>query len=530
MRDVSAVVSRLKREMPDLLEQHGIPGAAVGICTGDDVIWSAGFGRLGADQSAPVTTGTTFSVQSCSKMLTATIVLAAVADGLVELDEPITTYLPEFRVPSRFESFPERRMTLRHLLSHTAGFTHEAPVGSNYLVGKGSFEAHCRSIADTWLRFPVGHHYEYSNLGVDLAGQLVQRVAGGSFESIARRYALDPLGLDRSTFDPAAIGAEPNRARGAGRFGARVPLRIPMVPSGGLYTSVDDACRYIQHHLREPANDEERERLETMYRVPFAGDRRLGYGLGVLNVELDGILLRGHSGGGFGFLSDMFWAPRHDLGVVLLTNSVNHPLQWSLAAGVFTELIEPPARAEPALPPPVEVAGAELRSVSGHYLGRGFNAVTLDFADIDPTITIGGERRSVRIDGPREFAVTDGGGGRFRILDDQAGRPTYLQCLDDGFVRYRNDIPPTTTDQIQQPDGPWNRTYTIRANGTPVETCQLLHVDGNHLAVHTRRADPTHPVTVRLYEQGEGLFHTSTGETLDLTRNPPTLANVRLQA
>ena len=72
-------------------------------------------------------------------------------------------------------------MTLRHLLSHTAGFTHEAPVGNNLVVGRASFAAHCRSISDTWLRFPVGHHYEYSNLGIDLAAFVIERVSGLPF-------------------------------------------------------------------------------------------------------------------------------------------------------------------------------------------------------------------------------------------------------------------------------------------------------------------------------------------------------------
>ena len=87
------------------------------------------------------------------------------------------------------------------LLSHTAGFTHEAPVGNNNELDPGEFDAHVRSISDTWLRFPVGTGYAYSNLGIDLAGYILERVEGKPFAEVMRDSLLEPLGMDRSTFD-----------------------------------------------------------------------------------------------------------------------------------------------------------------------------------------------------------------------------------------------------------------------------------------------------------------------------------------
>ena len=132
-----------------MLEEHHLPGLAIAICDASGVLWAAAFGVKKVGGADPITTETMFSVQSISKMYTATAAMLAVQDGLVELDVPITTYLPEFSVRSKFEAHPERRIALRHLLSHTAGLTHEAPVGNNYLLGRASFAAHCQSIADT---------------------------------------------------------------------------------------------------------------------------------------------------------------------------------------------------------------------------------------------------------------------------------------------------------------------------------------------------------------------------------------------
>ena len=156
------------------MAKENIPGLAVAVVDGkrDRVIWQQGFG-VTDERGTPVTVDTIFSVQSMSKVFTATAAMQAVQAGLVDLDEPITTYLPGFTVHSAFEPHPEKRITLRMLLSHTAGFTHEAPLGNNYEPDPGDFDAHVRNISDTWLRFPVGTGYAYSNLGIDLAGYLL---------------------------------------------------------------------------------------------------------------------------------------------------------------------------------------------------------------------------------------------------------------------------------------------------------------------------------------------------------------------
>jgi CubicO group peptidase (beta-lactamase class C family) len=254
--DITALVDRLAAAIPNRIGPDHLPGLAIGICDSTRLLWTKGYGTLRAGEDAPVTDQTSFSIQSCTKMYTATAVMLAVQDGLVDLDEPITAYLQEFAVQSRFETAPERRITLRHLLSHTAGFTHEAPLGNNYEVSDESFEEHCQSISRTWLRFPVGHHYEYSNLGIDLAGYILQRRAGVPFEAFVDDRLLRPLGLDRTTLDRRVAAAGTDRADGhtPRPGGGLQPVlgaqaRIPMVAAGGCYTSVVDACRFMQLHL-----------------------------------------------------------------------------------------------------------------------------------------------------------------------------------------------------------------------------------------------------------------------------------------
>ena len=176
--DAAAVIAKYQARIPELMAEQDIPGLAVALVDADDALWVEGFGHLDGPDSAPVTPDTIFKVQSMSKLFTATAIMVAVQAGRLDLDVPITTYLPEFTVHSAFEEHPERKITLRMLLSHTAGFTHEAPIGNNNELDPGDFEAHVRSISDTWLRFPVGTGEAYSNLGIDLAGYILERVYG----------------------------------------------------------------------------------------------------------------------------------------------------------------------------------------------------------------------------------------------------------------------------------------------------------------------------------------------------------------
>jgi len=158
-----------------------IPGAAVCLVHDGKPSWIEGFGVTDRHSNRGVDADTIFSIQSTSKHITATGIMLAVQHGILDLDEPITSYLPDFTVGSRFETAPQEKMTLRLLMSHRAGFTHEAPVGNNYDPAFPSFEAHIRSISNTWLRHPVGERYRYSNLGFDLAGYILQIRSARSF-------------------------------------------------------------------------------------------------------------------------------------------------------------------------------------------------------------------------------------------------------------------------------------------------------------------------------------------------------------
>ena len=347
---VAKMIATYRERIPEMMAAQDVPALAVAVVDRDRVLWVEGFGDRD-DQGDPVTPDTIFGLQSMSKLFTATAVMQAVEAGRLDLDEPITTYLPDFTVHSAFEAHPEGKITLRMLLSHTAGFTHEAPVGNSNELRPGTFDEHVRSISDTWLRFPVGSGFAYSNLGIDLAGYILERVEGKPFADLMRDSLLGPLRMERSTFDRAAIRADDNRAVPHVDYYPDPPIYEPVTAAGGLYSSAADLARFLRFELGDGVLDGRTVlrpgSMREMRTIPppFAGDQA-GYALGVSRTRWDmwdqRPVLYNHGGGGSGFMSDLWWAPQLGVGVAILTNSDDHDLQVNLPLSILSDLVAEP--------------------------------------------------------------------------------------------------------------------------------------------------------------------------------------------
>ena len=326
--DIADIIAKYREEIPQRMQVENIPGLAIAVVDNHNILWAEGFGYTDWDKRIPVTQNTLFSIQSMSKSFTATAAMFAAQDGLVDLDEPITTYLPNFTVHSIFEEHPERKMTLRILLSHTAGFPHDASYGNNQnFPAVFSFEKHIASISDTWLLFPVGTRYSYSSEDTDLAGYILQVRSGIPFIQYVQQKVLDPLEMNDSTLDYLKVRATATRAFGHGGdpLSLRPPVDLLMIPAGGVWTTAADMARYLQFHINEGALDGKRllqeNLVETMYTPPNPAASDVGYALGVYPETRNGTRYIQHGGGGFGTTNYMAWYPDLKLGAVVLSNA-----------------------------------------------------------------------------------------------------------------------------------------------------------------------------------------------------------------
>ena len=229
-----------------------------------------------------------------------------------------------------------------------------------------------------------------------------------------------------------------------------------MVAAGGLYTSVTDACRFLQLHLAGGAPLLPASLLGQMYRPPFAAPgQELGYGLGVAIVEMGDRVALGHSGGGFGFLSDAYWLPDAGIGVVVLTNSTGHP------APVRPGPPDPPrpGRGQPpveaptlVVPVPETARTGAARHANSRYLYRPHrDSSRLNVEDGNLVLVRDDHKEPLRSAGPDELALKERPMERYRLLPDGDGEKRYLQELRSGLVWYRNKMGATGRSRHSSP-------------------------------------------------------------------------------
>lgn len=310
-------ISRSHQALLKFKRSHRIPGFAFAIFDSKDTLLTVCMGK--SNLGFAINEETIFSLQSISKNITALAVMKAVQDSLLDLDTPISEYLPGFTVNSCFESKPEDKITLRMLLSHTAGFTHEAPVGNNYDYTPCATDEHMESISETWLKFPVGSDYSYSNLGFDLASSIVAKAAGKDFDAYLKSELFLPLGMRSTTSNQREVAQNPNRTDGHIPHVKSKHYPIPLPGSGAVYSSLSDMIKYTQllmnYGKSNPGSLIEEQALMEMFTII---DNH--YGLGSYMDTRENRFYINHNGGGFGYAATLVWYPEYEIGSVLLSN------------------------------------------------------------------------------------------------------------------------------------------------------------------------------------------------------------------
>lgn len=346
---VSTVVNDFRESVVELMKQHRVAGTAVALFDDQGVLWTEGFGFTAARGKIPVTPDTPFYLGSMSKLITATAVMVAVQDGLVELDKPITHYLPGFKVNSRYQNHSEQKITLRHLLNHTAGLPVEAPLGNHFEPSPElSFEAHVKSLYGCWLVFTPGQGFQCSHASLDLAAYVIQVTSGQPFEAYLREKIFIPLGMSCSLVERTAVLNAKDRAMGRMMGVAKMPAVFPVLGGACIYSSARDMARFMQMHINlgvvEGRHFLEPALVKILHKpVGIVKSPDVYYGSGMFidkrhPERVHTILWQ--DGWGFGFSGLLHWYPEFGVGAIALSNRLPNPGMSNLGLSLTDQLIQ----------------------------------------------------------------------------------------------------------------------------------------------------------------------------------------------
>ena len=354
-----ATVAKIEGLLNDQMQPNGVPGYAMCVVKDGGEVYSKGFGvaELGADR--PVTPQSVFAIASTTKSFTGVALMQLVEQGKVDLDKPVTAYLPYFEMADpRYKD-----ITVRMLASHTSGLTDEAvtatlPESVEPTAVDEALDWYVRSLSDDTLTAAPGETWQYATVNFSILGDLIGKVSGVPYDQYVVQNILEPLKMTHSTFDAAAI--PPDTLVGEYTTGEDAVVNAMPVsqtsrielPAGGLYSTCEDMTRWMQVNLNRGELDGVRilkpETYDILWKVeaPTGLDEFFGawageYGLGWGVAEDGGHFLAGHPGGGAGQTTGFQLAPDDNLGVTVLANwgtDSNYPA-WMAAADVIYALL-----------------------------------------------------------------------------------------------------------------------------------------------------------------------------------------------
>ncbi len=327
---VQAGITLLDTWIQSQMEFGGLPGLVIGIVHDQEPVWVKAYGHASLDPPVPMSADSIFRIASHSKLFTAITVMRARDAGKLRLDDPVTGYLPWFDIRNRH---PEARpVTVRHLLTHTAGLPRESihPAWTDFEFPE--VEALRETVSDQETTYATETKWKYSNLGFTLAGMVAEAAAGDSFAALVTDGILKPLGMDSTSVGPVPADQRDRLATGYGRRMPEGPREVfPFVdarsfdPATGLSSTVPDMLRFLswQMRVRDRRSEEvlASNTLLEMQRVHWLQSSwNSGWGLGFSVRHTEDRDLIGHGGGYPGYRTQTQLSPEEKIGVVVFTN------------------------------------------------------------------------------------------------------------------------------------------------------------------------------------------------------------------
>lgn len=476
--DLPDRAARLARAVPAVdsvmqafMQRSRVPGIAYGIIVDGKLMHVAATGLREVPSGAKVDTSSVFRIASMTKSFTALAILQLRDAGKLSLDDPAEKYVPQLKA-LRYSTSDAPRITVRHLLTHSAGFPEDNPWGDQQLAASDEDLSRMITAGIPFSNVP-GVAYEYSNFGFAILGRIVVNVSGMPYARYIREQVLRPLGMTSTTLEARDVPA--NRLAHGYRLQDGKWLEEPPLPDGsfgamgGMLTSSADLSRWVGLMLsawppRDGAESPVLKRsslreMQQLWRNAGASVSRTANGLSLtsggyaygLRVSQNCLFnhIVAHSGGLPGFGSQMRWLPEYGVGIIALGNLTY--TSWGAPIDAAFEVLAKSGGLVPRTVRPAPVLSA-MRDQVTRLVASGWNAALGDsIAAMNLYLDENAPRRATAYQ-----KLVNAAGGNCRADGDMwaenALRGEWKLACANGNLRVRITLAPTTPARVQQLD------------------------------------------------------------------------------
>lgn len=357
---IEAVLPIIDQICKENAEKNHLPSLVYGLVMDGQVIHFNAMGVINTQTNKPANKASVYRIASMSKSITAMAILQLRDAGKLKLDDPVYKYISEIKGQKYSTDSPE--ITIRHLLTHAAGFPEDNPWGDRQLAISDATMLKMFKKGISFSNTP-GTAYEYSNMGFAMLGYIIKKVSGQTYQNYTINHILKPLGMNNTYWDYTKVPKDQlalgyrwiddnwveQPMLGDGAYGAM----------GGMLTTIEDFGKYMTFHLSDAASDQpdskilKRSSLREMHQpwnfavlnvknqnaqgVPCPYVQAYGYGLRWVKDCEQNINI-GHSGGLPGFGSNWKILPQYGIGFVTFANRTYAPAN-ALSTQVLDTLI-----------------------------------------------------------------------------------------------------------------------------------------------------------------------------------------------
>lgn len=307
------------------MKSFNVPGIAVAVVKEGKIVHMKGYGVASLETGAPVNENTLFAIASNSKAFTSAALSILVKEGKLKWDTPVCDIIPEFRLS---DPYTTRAFTISDLLSHRGGLGLGAgdlmiwPDGSDFKTSDVIYNLRFLKPAS-----PFRTRYQYNNLMYIVAGEVISRISGSSWESFVEERIISPLGMTRSAGSYKRLKDKSNTASPHAPVNGVVSVidmeLNPMAnAAGGIYSSVADMAKWVSAQMGKRVYEDTWTpytiipvRGSSTYKTHFSA-----YALGWRVSDTEGYKMVTHTGGLSGFLTQVTMIPELNLGIIVFTN------------------------------------------------------------------------------------------------------------------------------------------------------------------------------------------------------------------